>query len=342
MNKRVDELLKNSIVVDMHSDIPMHVYMRRKNGERKVIENNYLRDIKDGNVNVLVCAIFIMEDELKNPLEEGLLQLMAFREDIYESNDKIMLCTNYKDVESAVAQDKLAMMLSFEGLEPIGTKKGLLKVFYELGIRFNGLVWSRTNQISDGCGFEKTEKETKHGLSEYGREIVKYAEEIGMITDVTHLSEKGFWDTLNISQKPIIASHTNAQGINGIMRNFTDEQIRAIAQRNGVIGINGVGNIVADLGNKKIDLMAAYIDHIDYIKDLIGIDHIGIGLDLFQYFFNHDCYKMPDSFGNIPPDTLKSYSWMPLLVNELINHGYGDFEIKKIVGGNFMRILKTI
>ncbi len=342
MNCKVREIIDNAIIADMHSDIPMHVFLRRKNGERKVIENNYLTDIKAGGVNVILCVLFISEDELDNPLECGLEQLMAFREDIEESNDKISLCTSYEDVKSAIKQNKLALLIGFEGLEPIKSSKLLLKAFYDLGVRFSGMNWSRTNLVSDGCGYEEVEAEEKHGLTTFGREIVPYSESIGMITDVTHISEKGFWDTLNIIKNSCIASHTNAQGVHKIMRNFTDNQLIALKNKNSVVGITGVSQFVKDISNNVYPTVDDYINHIDYVKNLIGVDHIGIGLDLFSYFFNHELYSMPKEFSTIPPDVIANYHQIPVLVEHLIKKEYKDEEIYKILGGNFMNILKEL
>ena len=327
------------IIVDAHSDFPMHVVRKRELGQKRVIESNYYTDLSQGNVNAVVAAVFLEDRYIPElALKEGLKQVAAMRIDIEESPDKLSLCTTSTEVEQAIKQGKTAIILAFEGLEPIQRDLELLKVFYDLGVRICGLTWSRRNMVADGCGFEREEKSIKSGLTDFGRQVVAYAEELGMIIDVTHLSEAAFWDTLSIVQGPVIASHTNCQGIFNIKRNFTDAQIKAIAEKNGVICINGVSGLAVpyDRGNS----VEVIVDHMDYIKTLVGIDHVGMGLDLYPSLVNSQekLLAVQDGVQREIVDLVPGYSHLHTLIAALVRRGYTNENISKVMGENFLRV----
>lgn len=340
MQEKINKILNDCIIADMHSDIPMHVYQRRKNGERKVIENNYYEDIKNGHVNIIVGVIYLLESQLDNPVKNGLEQLMAFKEDIEESKDKLAYCTSYEEIQYALKNDKIAFIPAFEGMEPIDDSLEVLKAFYDLGVRFCGMTWSRTNKISDGCGYGEFETEEKKGLSDFGKTAVKKAEDLGMVIDFTHISEKGFWDALEFIKKPSIASHTNARGVHNIVRNFTDSQLEALKNIDAVIGVSGVSDFVGYRKNSVPPDMCDYVNHIDYIKDKIGMRHIGMGLDLYPYFYNSTNYELPHQNGERPVDIISCYSHLPALLEEMIKRQYTQEEIEMFLGKNLMRIIK--
>jgi len=340
LKNRIKRLHKDCIIVDAHNDMPTHVRSKRITGATKVIENNYLSDIRAGGVNVIVAAVFV--SEVDNAFTEAIEQIKCLREDIEESNVYLELCTNYSQIVNAIKSEKIAIVISLEGIEPIGNDLSLMKHFYDLGLRACGICWSRKNLAADGCGFEKEEKVNKTGLTDFGVNIIKQCEQLGMIIDVTHMSEASFWESTSVAKGPIIASHTDSQYVFNIKRNFSDAQILEIARKRGVIGINGVNCIAAPI--ERNNDLTVLVDHIDRIKRIAGIDYVGLGLDLFPYFDSsyQQMSMIQDGVARTPLDLIRNYGELPKLTELLILKGYTDIEIKMVLGDNFMRFFENV
>lgn len=332
-------MITKGLTVDCHNDLPLYVWKKRREGMRKVVETLYYPDIKAGDIDLIVAAVFVEDMYVPEmALRVALEELIAFQDDIRESSELMAVCTNMKEVADAVKAGKTAFLLSLEGVEPIQTEISLLKVFYELGVRICGLNWSRRNYAADGCSFAVDERVKKSGLTEFGMEIVDAASSLGMLIDVTHMSELAFYDTLERAPHRVIASHTDCCAVNNIRRNFTDAQIRAIAACDGVIGINGVNFIASpDTQNDRIRTL---IDHIDHIIKLVGADHVGFGFDLTSYYMPQ--IRAPFSGTRNVSDLLRNYSYMSELVSGLLERGYSQEAIYKIKGENWCRVLSKL
>ncbi|KLO23988.1 membrane dipeptidase [Marinitoga sp. 1197] len=318
-----------SIVIDGHFDLLIDVYEKRKKGRKGVILTDHYEKFKKGGFNIIVSSLFIPDIYIPEmALRNALDQISSLYLEIEESNGKIMLCKNLKDIKYAVDNNILGIMLSFEGLEPIGNDIYLLRVFYELGVRFAGLVWSRRNYVADGCFFNEKLEGEKGGLTDFGVKVLKELEKLGIIVDVSHLNDEGFWDVIEFSTKPIIASHSNVRNIYPSMRNLTDDQIKAIAKTKGVIGINGSGSFVSDKDEENN--AEGLVKHVDYISNLVGVEYVGIGFDF--------C----DMFRNFHKDSLNGHHELSLFIEVLEKHGYNDNEIKLILGKNFLRVYKSV
>jgi membrane dipeptidase len=334
---RINELKKSALIIDGHFDLLMDVTIQREKGRKKVIETDYCQRFKEGGVNIIVAAIFLDNSHLPEmALRKALNQVSALYEEVQESPDKLMICKNSDDMILAQQSGKIGFMLSLEGAEPIGTDISLLRVFYELGVRNFGLVWSRRNAVGDGSHFSPVREGTKGGITDFGVQVIEQAEKLGMMIDVTHLNDEGFWDVMEFSKKPVIASHSNTRALANNMRNLTDEQMKAIASKGGVIGVNAVSIIVA-MDNEKSHL-EQLINHIDYMVNLIGINHVGIGLDLCDDFFKYVSADILSSMSRKPFDVIDGHQNLPKLIEGLIDRGYSDQEIEKILGKNFLNI----
>jgi membrane dipeptidase len=337
IQERIKNIHKNFTIVDAHFDLLIDVENKRRRGQEKVIEAEYLPEFKEGGVNTIVSSIYIEDHYLPEmALRKALDQISAFYSELDESGDKIMFLKNCFDAERALREGKIGIFLSFEGVEPLINDINLLRIFYELGVRGVGLTWSRRNYAADGCSFTRM-KDRENGLTEFGEQVVKQAEELGMVIDVSHLNETGFWDVMEIATKPVIASHSNCRAINGIMRNLTDDQIKALAKTGGIIGINAASILVAEK-NADVKVLA---DHVDYLKKVAGIEHVGLGFDFCDKIFR-DQTKDTDKKQDSPYDVIKGHQNIHLLTKELIMRGYDDDELKLIYGENFMRVYKSI
>ncbi|MFD2445525.1 dipeptidase [Bacillus sp. CGMCC 1.16607] len=327
-------------ILDAHFDLLMDVQIQREKGRTKVIETDYLPRFKAGGIHVIVAAVFVDGHFVNHTaLQTALGQISGLFEEVSESSDKLMICLNANDMRKAYESGKIGFLLSLEGAEPLGTDLSLLRIFYELGVRNLGLVWSRRNQVGEGSHFQPIREGRKGGITSFGIKVIEEAEKLGITVDVSHLNDEGFLDVLEFSKRPIIASHSNARSLCPTMRNLTDIQMKAIASKNGVIGINAVSMLVADSDKEcKIEKLA---NHVDYMKDMVGIEHIGIGLDLCDDFMKYvspeDLLKMPRN----PFDIIQGHQNFPKFIEELLKRGYKENELSLLLGLNFLRVFET-
>jgi membrane dipeptidase len=212
-------------------------------------------------------------------------------------------------------------VLAVEGGEALQGDLGVLRILYKLGVRVLTLTHSIRNKLGDGCS-----ESSRSGLTQFGREVVQEMNKLGMVIDVSHLNEKGFWDVIKNSCDPIIASHSNARVLCDHVRNLTDDQIQAIAQTGGVIGVTFVRNFLSSIPEEAS--VETVLNHINHIEELVGAKHIGIGSDY-------------DGMGP-GPKGLEHVGKVKNITRGLIQHGYSDDEIKGILGGNFLQVFQRI
>ncbi|MFD2044752.1 dipeptidase [Ornithinibacillus salinisoli] len=338
--KRDKKKIQNSpLVIDGHFDLLMDVQIQRERGRSNVIETDYYPRFVKGGVDVVVASIFVDSTFVPEmALRKALGQISALYEEVADSSDKLMICYNAEDMEMAKAWGKIGFLLSIEGAEPLGNDLSLLRVFYELGVRNLGLVWSRRNAIGDGSHFQPVKEGRISGITEFGVRVIEEAEKLGITIDVSHLNDEGFWDVIALATKPVIASHSNARTLCSTMRNLADDQIVAIAKTNGVIGVNAASMLVGNTDEKSD--MDQLINHLDYLVDVAGINHVGIGLDLcddvMKYVSSEDLASMPRK----PFDVIPGHQSLPEFIDKLSRRGYDDEAVKALLGGNFLRIFK--
>lgn len=341
MEDNIKRIYNNSIIVDAHFDLLMDVTAQREYGRRKVIETDHLPGFVKGGVNIVVSSIFV--DSVFLPemaLRKAMNQVSSLYAEIDESSDKIMICRNYDDISRAKEDGKIGIILSFEGVEPLYNDLSLLRVFYELGVRIVGLAWSRRNYAGDGSHYSSVREGKKSGITSFGVQLIEEAERLGMFIDISHLNDEGFWDVMEVAKKPVIASHSNCRSIVDSMRNLTDAQIKAIAQKGGVIGMNA-SNIFTSYRDEDGDI-EHLIDHVDHIVKLVGPTHVGLGFDFCDDFMKYLSGESLAAIPRRPFDVLKGHKSIEQFTKGLIERGYKDDEIKMILGKNFLRIYKEV
>jgi membrane dipeptidase len=230
----------------------------------------------EGGVNcpvfaVCVTALYKPERALMRSME----MLDTFYNELAENKDKIMLALSTEEIRKAKKDGIISSMLSIEGGESIEGNLAVLRLFHRLGVRMSGLTHNNRNRIGDGIA----EARTKGGLTEFGVQLVKELNRLGIVIDVSHLSDNGFWDVIETSKAPIIASHSNSRKLCGISRNLNNDQIKALSESGGVVGINFWP---LSISKHKSDIEKA-LDHIDHISELVGVDYVGLGSD-FGWF----------------------------------------------------------
>jgi membrane dipeptidase len=277
--------------------------------------------------------------------------------------DRIQLATTAGDLERIVKSGKIAAVLALEGGHQIADDLAVLRMYQRMGIRAMTLTHFRNNNWADSS----TDKPQHNGLTEFGKQVVREMNRIGMIVDISHVSDKTFYDVLAVTSKPVIATHSSCRALAEIPRNMTDDMLKALARNGGVVGINfGAGFLnqqdakgliskiatmsadVPELTGQALDEYSAkdfvsndwshphpaaatlddVVAHIDHVVKVAGIDHVGIGSD----------------FDGIPdvPKGLEDASKMPALVAALLKHGYSEADVQKIMGGNTLRVMKEV
>jgi len=326
-------------VIDIHSDIITHIVSFREKGENQVLDRYHYKRLKAAGITCLIMVLWV-EGEKQNSAFERFIQLLgAFQADLQESS-RFRLIKDINDLTDR--QDgKISIILGLEGLRfmeqwPVAGLdeeeriNQIIAFLNSLYIRHAILCWNEINKISSGTGAKQA---SPLGLSSFGKKVIKRLEKEKYIIDLSHLDQTSFWDVIQETSKPVICSHSNARALCDHPRNLTDEQIKIIGARGGLIGINAIPEFV-DPANPSLE---RFIDHIDYIANLIGIEHVAFGFDFVDYLetFKHDLEDRK-TVG------LESAICVPKLLKHLQKRGYLKEEIETMASGNFLRLVKQI
>ncbi len=302
---------------------------------------DFLSEFEAGDIGLLGVATYVEDKHLGDALRVALDQIALVYAEV-ESNSRLMLCQSFVDIEQARAEGRIGLLLTMEGAEPLGDDLHLLRVFYELGVRAISLTHARPNAAAAG-GIFAASGSPGTGLTSFGRELVRECERLGVLIDLAHINPVGFDEICAATSQPLIVSHTNARRFYDIERNISDEQIRKIGKRGGVIGANAI--LVSP--TKENATLDRYVDHIEHMVDLVGIDGVGIGFDFCEFLFR----QMPAAelkemqlkltTPNFLPD-LTNHSQSRNLTRRLIERGFDDAQIEKILRGNWLRVLRQV
>ncbi|HNX30340.1 MAG TPA: membrane dipeptidase [Holophaga sp.] len=327
------------LVIDGHSDLLSDVEARRRSGAVKVIETEYLPDLLAGGVSALIASVFVDDAFLPEmALRIAMRQIGALHQELDESPDKLKLCTTGADVLDAHREGKVGLVLSFEGAEPLGTDLSVLRAFHRLGVRGIGLTWSRRNQVADGSSYLGCDR--KGGLTGFGVELVQEAERLGMFLDASHLSDGGLDHLLAVATRPFLASHSNARTLCGTMRNLDDGQLRELARRGCLVGVNAASLLVAERDEEAT--MDRLLDHADHLVALMGPDHVAIGFDLCDRIMACYSQEMTAVMPRRPFDIVKGHRSTGLFLEGLRKRGHGEGAIRKIAGENLCGFLSAL
>jgi len=223
--------------------------------------------------------------------------------------------------------DRVTAIVHLEGADPLAPDLSDLETWYERGLRSVGLVWSRPNAFAEGVPFRfPSSPDTGRGLTPAGVELVRACNRLGVLVDLSHLNEAGFWDVARISQAPLVATHSNAHALCRSTRNLTDQQLDAIGESGGMVGVNFAVTFLREDGAQAPDEtpLAEIVRHVDYIAERIGIDHVGFGSDFD---------------GAVVPTELGGVAGLPKLVDALRDAGYDGAAVAKVTHENWLRVL---
>lgn len=366
VSPRAARLHQAATVVDTHIDTPQRLLDEGFDLAARDTEGHIdIPRMREGGLDAGFMSIYV--DMRRYQGDAATRRALELIDTVYEQvarhPDQLVLATTAGDVRRAHREGKIALLMGMEGGTPINDDLRLLRSFYRLGVRYMTLTHSLNNNWADSSG----ETPRHNGLTDFGKEVVREMNRLGMLVDISHVSDKTFWDALAVSQAPLIASHSSCRALANHPRNLTDEMIRALAQKGGIIQITYVDGFLdqeyADAFAKVADeFWAQYralpdqhpgdpkalrraqeqlsrdyrerlprvsweriVDHIDHAVKIGGVDHVGLGSDFD---------------GATMPDGMEDAAQLPRLTQALLDRGYREADIKKILGGNTLRALE--
>ena len=263
--------------------------------------------------------------ERTKALQDALAQVSLLNR--LEVAGALEICTSVDRIEACAGTGTMAAILHFEGGEAIDPDFHALEVFHRAGLRSLGPVWSRNTIFAEGVPFRfPSTGDIGGGLTEAGRQLIRECNRLGIMLDLSHLNEAGFWDIARLSDAPLVATHSNAHALCPHARNLTDKQLAAIAESDGMVGLNFAGAFLRADGQMTADVpLETLLAHLDHMIGLLGEDRVGLGSDFD---------------GAVVPQVIGDVSGLPRLINAMAEHGYGDELIENLAWRNWMRVLR--
>ena len=367
----VERVQRSTLLIDSHNDVPYYTVQGHDIASPNASPHTNIAGLKAGGVGGMFFSVWVAKEYVQgNRSAHRALDLIgSVRHDVVEKHPAdFVLAGTVKDIEDAHRQGKMAALMGIEGGHAIEDSLRLLDDFYDLGVRYMTLTHTNTNDWADSSGdINRTDVKHHNGLTPFGKDVVREMNRLGMLVDISHVSDKTFWDALEISKAPIFASHSDARALANAPRNMTDDMIVALARKGGIIDINfncgflsqryrdevaaksketamrlkqategrNLGELETDQVEGKIirelgvkpATISDVVDHIDHIRKIAGIDAIGIGTD----FNGVECV----------PEGVEDVSKFPNLTRALLERGYTAEDIGKIYSGNLLRVMKA-
>ena len=368
---------ESAIVVDTHADTPQRFLddgFDIGSTDPHDVGHLSLDKAQRGNLGAEFFSIWVDPETNKGHFAQHTFDLI---DSVYEQAarhpDRMMMAFSVADIERAHGEHKLAALMGIEGGHSIENDMHLLRNYYRLGVRYMTLSWSNTNEWADSSGDINDAKIQHHnGLTDFGKQVVLEMNRLGMMVDISHVADKTFWDAIATTKAPVIASHSSARALVNAPRNMTDDMLRAVANNGGVVQVNFFSGFLDEDYRKAVEAQAkdqaaaiqkyidslkaqgkpisyvevdrmerawmakiprppfkVLIDHIDHIAKIAGVDHVGLGSDF-------------DGVSGATPRGMDSAADLPKITQALLDRGYSAEDIKKVLGGNLLRVFRQV
>lgn len=318
-------------------------------------DSTYIEKLQgSGTTAMHICVAAGTADEFTHDLKTTLWYISSWRRVLAQFSDVISLAETPVDVMKAKSEGKIAAMFGVQNVTPLDGNLAMLPILRKVGVTMMQLTYQRRSLAGDGCG-----EALDGGLSKWGAELIDAMNEAGVVVDLGHTGTKTSLDAIRRSKKPVVISHAALKGLSDSVRNHTDEEIKEMADRGGVIGIAGKSKYLKPDWMTRRVTVDDYVDHIEYVKNLVGIDHVGIGTDIGdERKYNVERLKVlyaktPEIYAssivvddkfveNLHPLGLGSPADLRNITHAMVRRGFGDDEIRKVLGGNFMRVFEEV
>ena len=297
LSERARRLNDTAFFVDAHNHMMFEFAIRQALGETNIFDNRYAPALRRGGINVIATTVGANSPcmcNLSDHIEFGSFEQIDMLRLEEEISNTFRICHNASEIEAAVAEGRFAVLLAFEGARALEGRADeenlcLLRTFYRLGLRINCICGGGRTRFADGMGEARAEA----GLTTFGVKLVEEMNRLGMLVDLTHMTDDSFFDVLEVTNRPVLVSHIGAQAICPSPTNLSDERIRAIGANGGVIGMEMVKTEIRWKAQETGETVTFddVVDHIDHIAGLIGIDHVGIGLDYDNFDLVHNIHR---------------------------------------------------
>jgi len=377
VSARARAIHESAIIVDTHADTPQRFLDEGfdiGSTDPKDVGHLSLDKARRGNLGAEFFSIWVDPETNQGHFAQHTFDLI---DSVYEQaarhRDRMMMAFSVADIERTHREHKLAALMGIEGGHSIENDMHLLRDYYRLGVRYMTLSWSNTNEWADSSGDIDDAKVQHHnGLTDFGKQVVLEMNRLGMIVDISHVADKTFWDTIATTKAPVIASHSSARALVNHPRNMTDDMLRAVAKNGGVVQVNFYSAFVDEDYRKSMEAQdkdqaaavqqymverkaagktvtytdkdrierewttkiprppfKSLIDHIDHVAKVAGVDHVGLGSDF-------------DGVSGATPQGIDSAADLPKITQALLDRGYSAEDIKKILGGNLLRVFRQV
>jgi len=306
-------------------------------------DQTYVDKLVASGVTAVNHAVSYSED-----LQPAMKAITDWRRRLSELDSPLFPATGVEDVHLAKKDGRIAWFVGFEDTRAFGGELWPLEAFHQLGLRFLGLTYQRRNLAGDGCG-----EPANAGLSQYGREIVRLAGELGVLLDLSHTGERSTLEAIELSDKPLLVTHAGLRHFVDSPRNKSDAEVRALAAKGGVFGVAAKSGFLHQDGLRTGTNLDTFVDNIDYLVGLVGIDHVIVGTDNgdLRKYTREGMASVRRRFPEIPiigddlnldtvhPEGLADPKDLPNITHALVRRGYSDEHVEQILGGNLLRVL---
>ncbi len=328
------------VAVDGHCDLPLAVTRAAdvRGGIPPLAAMPVGRSIRTGAIDVLISPTWVELEYAPEGLRRALVAFMRLERSVAQSPDDFAIVTSGTQLRQAVESGRTALIPGLEGCGPLGYDPPMLEVFYRLGARVVGLTWNERNAFASGAKQDDTE-----GLSPLGKTLVREGDRLGVIWDVSHLNKRSFWDLMETSTGPVVASHSNCGALFPHNRNIGDDQMKAIAQRGGVVSLMIQSFVISP----AIATLKEFLRHVDHAVSLVGIDRVGFGYDFTTFIDGIDLMKLDFLPSEAPPGgnahktvaEIPTHAELPRLTEALLAHGFSEQDTAKVMGENWFAFL---
>ena len=367
LRARALKLHREALVIDTHNDVTSRITDEGFDlGQRDARGETDLPRLKEGGVDAEFFAIYVAAKYAREggSARRALDMIDGVYEQARRHPESLEMAFTAADIRRIAKRGKIASLMGIEGGHAIEDSLMALRQFYRLGVRYMTLTHSNTNSWADSSG-DINNPSVKHhnGLTDFGKEVVREMNRLGMMVDISHVADKTFWDAVAASEAPIIASHSSARALTDVARNMTDEMLAAVGKKGGVVMVNFAAGFVNtklvkptpelqarmdevrrqyadDLNRVRAELLNLtgprpkttldmLIDHFVHVAKVAGIDHVGIGSDF-------------DGVGGQLPEGMEDASKLPAITYELLKRGFSENDVKKVLGGNLLRTMGEV
>lgn len=359
ISERTKRLNQQSVMVNIHDHMMFEFAIHKALGHADIFNTYYLPELRSGGFNVVATTVGSNSPCLSNLTDDLVFGAMEQLDMLWEEEKTagtFKICTNTAQIKQTVGEGKIALLIAFEGARALDGRAGeesmaMLHVFHRLGLRVNCICGAARTMYGDGVG----ESRPNAGITTFGEKFIHEMNDLGMLIDLTHMNDATFFDCVEASSKPIIVSHDGVQAVCPSECNLSDKRLEAIAKNGGVVGMEMVKTELVKLSQETGEVVTFdnVVDHIDHIVKVAGIDCVGLGLDFDNFDMVRNVHRamcpFPGSIegfytgipkGDHMTDDPNNLGECYVIAEYLVNRGYSDEDILKILGGNMLRVLE--